>query len=255
MKINQQAIKAIYFHEMDRFRRTLGQSLVSPVLSTSLYFIVFGSFIGGYVQKIDGISYGSYIVPGLLMLTLLTQSISNTSFGIFFPKFNGTIYEILAAPISSFEVVLAFVGAGATKTLIVGIVIFITSTFFVEVQVKYPLLMIFLMLIVAFTFALFGFLIGLLSSNFEQLSVIPTLVITPMVFLGGSLYSLDMLPSFWQTVTYFNPVVYLINGLRFSFYGVSDFNIWISVTSMILFLLAIVTIVITLLKKGYNIKQ
>ena len=255
MKINHQAIKAIYFHEMDRFRRTLGQSLVSPVLSTSLYFIVFGSVIGGYVQKIDGISYGSYIVSGLLMLTLLTKSISNTSFGIFFPKFNGTIYEILAAPISSFEVVLAFVGAGATKTLIVGIVIFITSTFFVEVEVKYPLLMIFLMLIVAFTFALFGFLIGLLSSNFEQLSVIPTLVITPMVFLGGSLYSLDMLPSFWQTVTYFNPVVYLINGLRFSFYGVSDFNIWISVTSMILFLLAIVTIVITLLKKGYNIKQ
>ena len=255
MKINHQAIKAIYFHEMDRFRRTLGQSLVSPVLSTSLYFIVFGSVIGGYVQKIDGISYGSYIVPGLLMLTLLTQSISNTSFGIFFPKFNGTIYEILAAPISSFEVVLAFVGAGATKTLIVGIVIFITSTFFVEVEVKYPLLMIFLMLIVAFTFALFGFLIGLLSSNFEQLSVIPTLVITPMVFLGGSLYSLDMLPSFWQTVTYFNPVVYLINGLRFSFYGVSDFNIWISVTSMVLFLLAIVMIVIILLKKGYNIKQ
>ena len=255
MKINHQAIKAIYFHEMDRFRRTLGQSLVSPVLSTSLYFIVFGSVIGGYVQKIDGISYGSYIVPGLLMLTLLTQSISNTSFGIFFPKFNGTIYEILAAPISSFEVVLAFVGAGATKTLIVGIVIFITSTFFVDVQVKYPLLMIFLMLIVAFTFALFGFLIGLLSSNFEQLSVIPTLVITPMVFLGGSLYSLDMLPSFWQTVTYFNPVVYLINGLSFSFYGVYAFHIWISITSMILFLLAIVTIVITLLKKGYNIKQ
>ena len=249
------ALKAIYFHEMDRFRRTLIQSLLSPVLSTSLYFIVFGSVIGDYVDKIDGISYGSYIVPGLLMLTLLTQSISNTSFGIFFPKFNGTIYEILAAPISSFEVVLAFVGAGATKTLIVGIVIFITSTFFVDVQVKYPLLMIFLMLIVAFTFALFGFLIGLLSSNFEQLSVIPTLVITPMVFLGGSLYSLDMLPSFWQTVTYFNPVVYLINGLRFSFYGVSDFNIWISVTSMILFLLAIVTIVIILLKKGYNIKQ
>ena len=255
MKTNYQALKAIYFHEMDRFRRTLGQSLLSPVLSTSLYFIVFGSVIGGYVQKIDGISYGSYIVPGLLMLTLLTQSISNTSFGIFFPKFNGTIYEILAAPISSFEVVLAFVGAGATKTLIVGIVIFITSTFFVEVQVKYPILMIFLMLIVAFTFALFGFLIGLLSSNFEQLSVIPTLVVTPMVFLGGSLYSLDMLPQIWQTVTYFNPVVYLINGLRFSFYGVSDFNIWISISSMILFLLAIITIVITLLKKGYNIKQ
>ena len=240
---------------MDRFRRTLLQSLISPVLSTSLYFIVFGSVIGGYVGNIDGISYGSYIVPGLLMLTLLTQSISNTSFGIFFPKFNGTIYEILAAPISTFETVLAFVGAGATKTLIVGVVIFITSTFFVEVYVEKPLLMILLLILVAFTFALFGFLIGLMSSNFEQLSVIPTLVITPMVFLGGSLYSLDMLPPFWQTVTYFNPVVYLINGLRYSFYGVSDFNIWISISSMIFFLVICVSIVTVLLKRGYNIKS
>ena len=240
---------------MDRFRRTLLQSLISPVLSTSLYFIVFGSVIGGYVENIDGISYGSYIVPGLLMLTLLTQSISNTSFGIFFPKFNGTIYEILAAPISTFETVLAFVGAGATKTLIVGVVIFITSTFFVEVYVEKPLLMILLLILVAFTFALFGFLIGLMSSNFEQLSVIPTLVITPMVFLGGSLYSLDMLPPFWQTVTYFNPVVYLINGLRYSFYGVSDFNIWISISSMIFFLVICVSIVTVLLKRGYNIKS
>ena len=255
MKFNFQAFSAIYLHEMDRFRRTLMQSLFSPVLSTSLYFIVFGSVIGGYVENIDGISYGSYIVPGLLMLTLLTQSISNTSFGIFFPKFNGTIYEILAAPISTFEIVLAFVGAGATKTLIVGVVIFITSTFFVEVKLMYPLLMIFLLVLVAFTFALFGFLIGLMSSNFEQLSVIPTLVITPMVFLGGSLYSLDMLPPFWQTVTYFNPVVYLINGMRFSFYGVSDFNIWISIGSMILFLVICVTAVAILLKKGYNIKS
>jgi ABC-2 type transport system permease protein len=255
MKFNYYALRSIYFHEMDRFKRTLGQSLISPVLSTSLYFIVFGSVIGGYVEKIDGISYGSYIVPGLLMLTLLTQSISNTSFGIFFPKFNGTVYEILAAPVSTFEVILAFVGAGATKTLIVGIVIFITSTFFVEVEVKYPLLMIFLLVLVAFTFALFGFFIGLMSSNFEQLSVIPTLVITPMVFLGGSLYSLDMLPEFWQMVTYFNPVVYLINGLRYSFYGVSDFNIWISVGLMVLFLIICVTVVTILLKKGYNIKS
>ena len=255
MKINFYALKAIYFHEMDRFRRTLMQSILSPVLSTSLYFIVFGSVIGGYVENIDGIRYGSYIVPGLLVLTLLTQSISNTSFGIFFPKFNGTIYEILAAPISTFEIVLAFVGAGATKTLIVGLIIFITSNFFVEVEVKYPLLMIFLLLLVAFTFALFGFLIGLMSSNFEQMSIIPTLVITPMVFLGGSLYSLDMLPSFWQTVTYFNPVVYLINGLRFSFYGVSDFNIWISISSMVGFLMICVTVVSILLKKGYNIKN
>jgi len=255
MKFNYQAFKAIYFHEMDRFKRTLGQSLLSPVLSTSLYFIVFGSVIGGYVENIDGISYGSYIVPGLLMLTLLTQSISNTSFGIFFPKFNGTIYEILAAPISTFEIVLAFVGAGATKTLIVGIVIFITSTFFVDVYVQKPFLMIMLLILVAFTFALFGFLIGLMSSNFEQMSVVPTLVITPMVFLGGSLYSLDMLPPFWQTVTYFNPVVYLINGLRYSFYGVSDFNIWLSISSMIIFFAACVITVSMLLKKGYNIKS
>ncbi len=254
MKFNFIAFKAIYLHEMDRFRRTLLQSLLSPVLSTCLYFIVFGSVIGGYVQKIDGISYGSYIVPGLLMLTLLTQSISNTSFGIFFPKFNGTIYEILAAPISTLEIVLAFVGAGATKTLIVGIMIFMTSMFFVDVEVKYPLLMIFLLLLVSFTFALFGFLIGLMSTNFEQMSIIPSLVITPMVFLGGSLYSLDMLPEFWQMVTYFNPVVYLINGLRYSFYGVSDFNIWISVSLMILFLFICVTVVTVLLKKGYNIK-
>ena len=255
MKFNFSAFKAIYLHEMDRFKRTLMQSLLSPVLSTSLYFIVFGSVIGGYVENIDGISYGSYIVPGLLMLTLLTQSISNTSFGIFFPKFNGTIYEILAAPISTFEVVLAFVGAGATKTLIVGIVIFITSTFFVDVYVQKPFLMIMLLILVAFTFALFGFLIGLMSSNFEQMSVVPTLVITPMVFLGGSLYSLDMLPPFWQTVTYFNPVVYLINGLRYSFYGVSDFNIWLSISSMIIFFAACVITVSMLLKKGYNIKS
>ena len=255
MKFNFLAFRAIYLHEMDRFRRTLTQSLLSPVISTCLYFIVFGSVIGGYVQNIDGISYGSYIVPGLLMLTLLTQSISNTSFGIFFPKFNGTIYEILAAPISTLEIVLAFVGAGATKTLIVGFMIFLTSIFFVDVEVKYPLLMIFLLLLVSFTFALFGFLIGLMSTNFEQMSIIPSLVITPMVFLGGSLYSLEMLPEFWQMVTYFNPVVYLVNGLRFSFYGVSDFNIWISVGIMVLFLFICVTVVSLLLKKGYNIKN
>ncbi len=255
MQFNFYGFKAIYLHEMDRFRRTLLQSLISPVLSTSLYFIVFGSVIGGYVETIDGISYGSYIVPGLLMLTLLTQSISNTSFGIFFPKFNGTIYEILAAPISTLEIVIAFVGAGASKTLIIGSVIFITSLFFVEVNVKFPLLMIFLLVLVSVTFSLFGFLIGLMSSNFEEISIIPTLIITPMVFLGGSLYSLDMLSPFWQTVTYFNPVVYLINGLRFAFYGVSDFNIWISISSMIVFLIICTVIVALLLKKGYNIKS
>ena len=255
MKINYYGFKAIYLHEMNRFRRTLGQSLLSPVISTSLYFVVFGSVIGSYIQKIDGVSYGSYIVPGLLMLTLLTQAISNTSFGIFFPKFNGTINEILAAPISSLEIVLAFVGAGATKTLIVGVVIYLTASFFVDVSVEYPLLMIFLLILVSFTFALFGFLIGILSSNFEQMSIVPSLVITPMVFLGGSLYSLDMLPPFWQTVSYFNPVVYLIDGLRFSFYGVADFDIWTSVGSMVLFLMICVISVSILLKKGYNIKS
>jgi len=255
MKINYYGFKAIYLHEMNRFRRTLGQSLLSPVISTSLYFVVFGSVIGSYIQKIDGVSYGSYIVPGLLMLTLLTQAISNTSFGIFFPKFNGTINEILVAPISSLEIVFAFVGAGATKTLIVGAVIYLTASFFVDVSVKHPLLMIFLLILVSFTFALFGFLIGILSSNFEQMSIVPSLVITPMVFLGGSLYSLDMLPPFWQTVSYFNPVVYLIDGLRFSFYGVADFDIWTSVGSMVLFLMICVISVSILLKKGYNIKS
>jgi len=189
------------------------------------------------------------------MLTLLTQSISNTSFGIFFPKFNGTINEILAAPISTLETVLAFVGAGATKTLIVGTVIYATASFFADVTVKYPMLMIFLLILVSFTFALFGFLIGVVSKNFEQMSIIPSLVITPMVFLGGSLYSLDMLPPFWQTISYFNPVVYLIDGLRFSFYGVSDFNIWISISSMLFFLVICVFLVSMILKKGYNIKS
>ena len=255
MKINYYGFKAIYLHEMNRFRRTLGQSLLSPVISTSLYFVVFGSVIGSYIQNIDGVSYGSYIVPGLLMLTLLTQAISNTSFGIFFPKFNGTINEILAAPISSLETVLAFVGAGATKTLIVGAVIYLTASFFADVTVKYPLLMVFLLILVSFTFALFGFIIGVVSTNFEQMSIIPSFVITPMVFLGGSLYSLDMLPSFWQTASYFNPVVYLIDGLRFSFYGVSDFNVWISISSMIFFLIVCVILVSIQLKRGYNIKS
>ena len=255
MKINYYGFKAIYVHEMNRFIRTIGQSLLSPVISTSLYFVVFGSVIGSYIQNIDGVSYGSYIVPGLLMLTLLTQAISNTSFGIFFPKFNGTINEILAAPISTLETVLAFVGAGATKTLVVGAVIYLTASFFADVTVKYPLLMIFLLILVSFTFALFGFLIGVISSNFEQMSIIPSLVITPMVFLGGSLYSLDMLPPFWQTISYFNPVVYLINGLRFSFYGASDFNIWISVGSMVCIFDYLCDGCSILLKKGYNIKS
>ena len=255
MKINYYGFKAIYFHEMDRFRRTLLQSLLSPVLSTSLYFIVFGSVIGDYVESIDGLSYGSYIVPGLLMLTLLTQSISNTSFGIFFPKFNGTIYEILAAPISAYEIVLAFVSAGATKTLIVGFVIFLTAQFFADVQVQYPFLMIFLLVLVSFTFALFGFLVGLVSKDFEQMSIIPSFVITPMVFLGGSLYSLDMLPEFWQKVSLLNPVLYLVSGFRWSFYEIADVSIFTSLATMFFILFSCITIISMSFAKGYKIKN
>ena len=240
---------------MDRMRRTIGQSILSPVISTSLYFIVFGSVIGSMIPELDGVSYGSFIVPGLLMLTLLTQSISNSAFGIFFPKFTGSIYEVLAAPVSSLEIIIGFVGASATKSLIVGVIILITASFFVELKIQYPLLMLFLLILTCLTFSLFGFLIGLLSNNFEQLQVVPLIIITPLVFLGGSLYSLDMLPPFWQTISYFNPVVYLIDGLRFSFYGISDFNIWISVGSMVSFLVICVIAVSILLKKGYNIKS
>ena len=253
--MNFYAIRAIYFHEMDRMRRTLFQSILSPVISTSLYFIVFGSVIGEMIPQIDGVSYGSFIVPGLLMLTLLTQSISNSAFGIFFPKFSGSIYEVLAAPISSFEMIVGFVGASASKSLIVGGIILLTASFFVELQIQYPLLMLFLLILTCLTFSLFGFLIGILSDNFEQLQVVPLIIITPLVFLGGSLYSIEMLPEFWQKVSYFNPVVYLINGMRWSFYGISDFNIWISVISLVAFLIICITGVTIVIAKGYNIKN
>ena len=253
--MNFYAIRAIYFHEMDRMRRTLFQSILSPVISTSLYFIVFGSVIGEMIPQIDGVSYGSFIVPGLLMLTLLTQSISNSAFGIFFPKFSGSIYEVLAAPISSFEMTVGFVGASASKSLIVGGIILLTASFFVELQIQYPLLMLFLLILTCLTFSLFGFLIGILSDNFEQLQVVPLIIITPLVFLGGSLYSIEMLPEFWQKVSYFNPVVYLINGMRWSFYGISDFNIWISVLSLVAFLIICISGVAIVIAKGYNIKN
>ena len=253
--MNFYAIRAIYFHEMDRMRRTLFQSVLSPVLSTSLYFIVFGSVIGGMIPQIEGVSYGSFIVPGLLMLTLLTQSISNSSFGIFFPKFTGSIYEVLAAPISSLEIIIGFVGASATKSLIVGVIILITATFFVELEIQYPLLMLFLLVLTCLTFSLFGFLIGLLSENFEQLQVVPLIIVTPLVFLGGSLYTVEMLPEFWQNVTYFNPVLYLVNGMRWSFYGASDINIWVSVISLVAFLSICVVGVAIAITKGYGTKE
>ena len=253
--MNYYAIKAIYLHEMDRLWRTLFQSILSPVVSTSLYFIVFGSVIGGMVPQVDGVSYGSFIVPGLLMLTLLTQSLSNSSFGIYMPKFSGSIYEILAAPISSFEIVIGFVGASATKSLIVGSIILITATFFAEVRIDHPFVMVFLLILTCLTFSLFGFLIGILSENFEQLQVIPLIVVTPLVFLGGSLYSIEMLPEFWQQISYFNPVVYLINGMRWAFYGVSDINIWTSVFTILGFLLICIVSTIFILTKGYRIKS
>ena len=253
--MNFYAIRAIYFHEMDRMRRTIFQSILSPVISTSLYFIVFGSVIGGMIPQIDGVSYGSFIVPGLLMLTLLTQSISNSAFGIFFPKFTGSVYEVLAAPISSIEIIIGFVGASASKSLIVGVIILLTASFFVELQIQYPLLMLFLLILTCLTFSLFGFLIGLLSDNFEQLQVVPLIIITPLVFLGGSLYTIEMLPEFWQKVSYFNPVVYLINGMRWSFYGASDINIFISIVSLVGFLLACIVGVAIVISKGYGIKN
>ena len=253
--MNYYAVKSIYLHEMDRLWRTLFQSILSPVLSTSLYFIVFGSVIGRMVPEIEGVSYGSFIVPGLLMLTLLNQSISNSSFGIYMPKFQGSIYEILAAPISSLEIVLGFVGASATKSLIVGSIILVTATFFAEVRIDHPIVMVFLLILTCATFSLFGFLIGVLSENFEQLQVVPLILITPLVFLGGSLYSIDMLPEFWQQISYFNPVVYLINGMRWSFYGISDINIWISIFSMLGFLALCIFSTIFILTKGYRIKS
>ena len=253
--MNYYAVKAIYLHEMERMRRTLGQSLLSPVISTSLYFIVFGSVIGSMIPEVSGVSYGSFIVPGLLMLTLLTQSISNSAFGIFFPKYTGSMYEILAAPISPLEIIIGFVGAGATKSLIIGIVILLTASFYVEIQIYHPFIMVLLLVLTCVTFSLFGFLIGIMSENFEQLQVVPLIIITPLVFLGGSLYSIDMLPEFWQKISYFNPVVYLINGMRWSFYGISDFNIWISISSLIGFLGICILGVTIVVNKGYNIKS
>ena len=252
--MNFYAIRAIYFHEMDRMRRTIFQSILSPVISTSLYFIVFGSVIGGMIPQIDGVSYGSFIVPGLLMLTLLTQSISNSAFGIFFPKFTGSVYEVLAAPVSSLEIIIGFVGASASKSLIVGVIIIVTASFFVELQIQYPLLMLFLLILTCLTFSLFGFLIGLLSDNFEQLQVVPLIIITPLVFLGGSLYSIEMLPEFWQKVSLANPVLYLVSGFRWSFYEMSDVSIAISLSMISIFCAMNLAAISYIFSKGYKIK-
>jgi len=253
--MNFRGIKAIYFHEMDRMRRTLFQSLISPLISTSLYFVVFGSAIGSRITEINGIPYGSFIVPGMIMLTLLTQSISNASFGIFFPKFTGTIYELLAAPISSFEIILGFVGAAATKSLIIGCVIIATAGIFVDLSIAHPFIMIFFLILTAITFSLFGFIIGFWADNFEKLQLIPILVITPLVFLGGSFYSIDMLPEFWQNVSMLNPVLYLVSGFRWSFYEISDVSMLTSLITIFFMLISCVIIISVSFAKGYKIKN
>jgi len=252
--MNWPAVAAIYKYEMSRTIRTIFQSVVSPVISTSLYFIVFGSAIGSRIAEVDGVSYGSFLVPGLIMLTLLTQSVSNASFGIFFPKFTGTIYELLSAPISPFEVVLGYVGAAATKSLILGFIILATAGLFVQFEVQHPVWMIVFLVLTAISFCLLGFIIGIVAKNFEQLQIVPLLIITPLVFLGGSFYSISMLPPFWQTVTLFNPVVYLVSGFRWSFYGISDVPIAASVIAIAVFLALALGVVWWIFRTGYRLK-
>jgi ABC-2 type transport system permease protein len=253
--MNLRAVWAIYVFEMARTGRTLLQSIVSPVISTSLYFVVFGAAIGSRISEIEGVSYGAFIVPGLIMLMLLTQSTSNASFGIYFPRFTGTIYEILSAPISPFEIVVGYVGAAATKSLILGVIILATSALFVPIRVAHPMWMITFLVLTAATFSLFGFIIGIWAEGFEQLQVIPLLIITPLTFLGGSFYSLSVLPPIWQTVTLLNPVVYLISGFRWSFYDIADVSVGISLAMTLVFLALCLAAVWWIFRTGYRIKQ
>jgi len=253
--MNFPAIKVIYQYEMLRAWETMFQSLASPVISTSLYFVVFGSAIGSRIQSIDGVSYGLFIVPGLTMLALLTQSIANASFGIFFPKFTGSIYEIHSAPISFFEIILGYVGAAASKSLIIGFIILLTASFFVDLNIAHPIWMLTFLILTCVSFSLFGFIIGLWADDFEKLQVVPLLVITPLVFLGGSFYSVSMLPPFWQTVTLFNPVVYLISGFRWSFFEVSDVSVGVSLAVILSFLAICIALVGWMFKTGYKVKQ
>ena len=252
--MNIHAIRAIYRFEMSRTRRTLLQSVVSPVISTSLYFVVFGAAIGSRMTAINGVSYGAFIVPGLIMLSLLTQSISNASFGIYFPKFVGTIYEILSAPVSSIEIVAGYVGAAASKSIILGLIILATARLFVSFQIEHPLWMLAFLILTALTFSLFGFIIGIWADNFEKLQLVPLLVVTPLTFLGGSFYSIHMLPPLWQKVTLFNPVVYLISGFRWSFYGVSDVGVGISMGMTLVFLALCLAVVWWIFRTGYRLK-
>ncbi len=253
--MNLRAVKAIYRFEMARTARTLMQSIVSPVISTSLYFVVFGSAIGSRITEIDGVSYGAFIVPGLIMLTLLTQSVMNASFGIYFPRFVGTIYELLSAPISFFEIVLGYVGAAATKSIILGVIILATAGFFVPLEIQHPVWMVTFLILTAVTFSLLGFIIGIWADGFEKLQIIPLLIITPLTFLGGSFYSINVLPPVWQTISLFNPVVYLVSGFRWSFYGISDVPIGISIVATGAFLVVCLVVIWWIFRTGYRLKN
>jgi ABC-2 type transport system permease protein len=252
--MNWRAVKAIYVFEMSRAFRTLLQSIVSPVISTSLYFVVFGTAIGSRISAIDGVAYGAFIVPGLIMLTLLTQSIANASFGIYFPKFTGTIYEVLSAPVSYLEVVLSYVGAAATKSIMLGLIILATASLFVPLHIEHPVWMLLFLVLTAVTFSLFGFIIGIWADGFEKLQLIPLLVVTPLTFLGGCFYSIDMLPPFWQTVSLFNPVVYLVSGFRWAFFGASDVGVGVSLGMTLTFLGLCLAIVAWIFRTGYRLK-
>ena len=252
--MNFRAVRAIYKFEMNRARRTVAQSIVSPVISTSLYFVVFGAALGSRITEIEGVRYGSFIVPGLIMLTLLTQSVMNASFGIYFPRFTGTIYELLSAPVSFFEIVLGYVGAAASKSIILGVIIFLTAWLFVPMQVLHPFWMIAFLLLTAVTFSLLGFIIGIWADGFEKLQIVPLLVISPLTFLGGSFYSIRVLPPVWQTVTLFNPVVYLVSGFRWSFFGIGDVGVGVSLAMTFLFLAVCLTVVWWIFRTGYRLK-